>query len=492
MGDEGVLRANSVIRICGDVDIVVPDQVQLMTTYVLREQEDWFEDEIKFLRSYLRAGMHAVDIGANYGLYALSIARCVGENGRVIAVEPTSATAAFLRAGVSHNGFRNVEVVQSALSNRAGTAQLHLSANSELNALSVAAASPDSTETVELTTLDLLAKKCGLDRLDFLKIDAEGEEQRIIEGGLELLRRHSPLIMYEIKAGNSLNLDIVADFSALGYDSYRLLPGLELLVPAEASAGVDSYQLNFFCCKSDRTDRLCRDGILVARSGAGRDASVADRGFERIAQLPFARPYRDKWLRPGIFSGSRHDECAAVLRLYAAAHDKLLSPAQRYAALRAAHRRMGALCEGTQNAYRLGTFARIAWELGQRAQAVEALARAFNGLAGQSKAHAASEPFLPANRHFDVIDPGGREHQWLIASILDQLLSLASFSSYFAHTDNLKHFEFLKESGFQRPEMERRRQLIRLRAGLQTMPERSIVLAESRPDNLNPSFWSTG
>ena len=78
MGDEGVLRANSVIRICGDVDIVVPDQVQLMTTYVLREQEDWFEDEIKFLRSYLRAGMHAVDIGANYGLYALSIARCVG------------------------------------------------------------------------------------------------------------------------------------------------------------------------------------------------------------------------------------------------------------------------------------------------------------------------------------------------------------------------------------------------------------------------------
>ncbi len=114
MGNENPGRASAAIRIRGGVDIVVPDSLHLMTTFVLREQEDWFEDEIKFLRSYLRRGMHALDIGANYGLYALSMAQAVGESGRVVAVEPGSSTAAFLRTGVALNGFGNVDVVQGA------------------------------------------------------------------------------------------------------------------------------------------------------------------------------------------------------------------------------------------------------------------------------------------------------------------------------------------------------------------------------------------
>ena len=320
-------------------------------------------------------------------------------------------------------------------------------------------------------------------------MDAEGEEQRIIEGGHAFLDKHSPLIMYEIKAGNTLNLDIAADFSDLGYDSYRLLPGLDMLVPAEVSAGVDPFQLNFFCCKKDRAEMLSREGILVTDTGSSHCVAEAEHGLEELAQLPFATGYRAKWLRAGPSSLAQFDECAAVLRLYAAAHEKRLSSAERYAALRAAHRRMGALCQTAENAYRLGTYARIAWEIGQRAQAVDALARALNALNGVSSPDVSAEPFLPASPHFDYVDPAGRERQWLIASILDQMLSLATFSSYFARLDYLKHFEFLKENGFQRPEMERRRQLLAMRAGLQAMPTPSQLLAESRPDNLNTSFW---
>ncbi len=490
MGDERVGRGNTVIRMRGNVDVVVPDRLQLMTTYVLREQEDWFEDEIKFLRRYLRTGMHALDVGANYGLYALSMAHAAGDSGRVVAVEPCSSTAAFLRASVSLNGFGNLQVVQSALSNRAGTAQLHLSENSELNALTVAGPVSGPSEPVELKTLDVLAQECGLDRVDFLKIDAEGEEQRIIEGGRAFLDRLSPLIMYEIKAGGALNLDIVADFANLGYDSYRLLPGLDMLVPAAASAGIDSYQLNFFCCKRDRAEMLAREGLLVAGADAGRRAPEAKRGVEKLARLPFASGYREKWLRAARFFTSPFNACAAVLRLYAAAHEELSAPAERYAALRAAYRRMGELCEATENAYRLGTYARIAWEIGQRAQAVDALARALHALNGASTPDVSAEPFLPASPHFDNVDPSGSDREWLIASILDQLLSLTNYSSYFARLDYLKHFEFLRENGFQRPEMERRRQLLSMRAGLQAAPTPSAVLAQPGPDNLNPSFWA--
>ena len=491
MDNDNVVRGDTVIRICGEVDIVVPDQPQLMTNYVLREQEDWFEDEIKFLRRYLRAGMHAIDIGANYGLYALSMARSLGAAGRVVAVEPGSSTAAFLRASVALNGFGNVEIVQAALSNRVGTAQLHLSENSELNALTVAGRICASSEPVELTTLDVLAERCRIDRVDFLKMDAEGEEQRIIAGGLEFLRKHSPLIMYEIKAGDVLNVGLVADFAALGYSSYRLLPGLDLLVPAEVSAGIDPYQLNLFCCKMDRAEMLGRENILVTDAGAGVHVPEAGHGFEKLAQLPFATAYRDHWLPAERSSAAEFDECAAILGLYTAAHEMRFTSSQRYAALIAAYQRMGLLCQVTEDAYRLGSYARIAWEIGQRAQAVGALARALNALTGAPGPGSSTEPFIPASPHFDKVDPAGRDEQWLIASILDQWLSLASFSGYFAYPDSLRHLELLRESGFQRPEMERRRQLLRMRAGLQPVPTPSTLLAESRPDNLNPSFWGS-
>ena len=43
---------------------------------------------------------HVIDIGANYGVYALSMARAVGPAGRVWAFEPASGTASLLAAGI--------------------------------------------------------------------------------------------------------------------------------------------------------------------------------------------------------------------------------------------------------------------------------------------------------------------------------------------------------------------------------------------------------
>jgi len=43
---------------------------------------------------------HVIDIGANYGVYALSMAQAVGPAGRVWAFEPASGTASLLAAGI--------------------------------------------------------------------------------------------------------------------------------------------------------------------------------------------------------------------------------------------------------------------------------------------------------------------------------------------------------------------------------------------------------
>jgi len=165
------------------VQIVVPDSLDLITPYVLQEQQDWFEDEIKFLRHLLQPGQNVIDIGANYGVYTLSMAKKVGSTGRVWAFEPASSTARLLADGIAVNGFAHVALEQSALSSTPGTAQLSLNQNSELNSLVHGNPSTNASETVALTTLDECMKRYDWQNIDFVKIDAEGEESNILKGG---------------------------------------------------------------------------------------------------------------------------------------------------------------------------------------------------------------------------------------------------------------------------------------------------------------------
>ncbi len=203
------MHSTVTLTMADGVKVVVPDSLDLITPYVLREQQDWFEDEIKFLRRLLQPGHKVVDIGANYGLYALSMAQTVGPSGQVWAFEPASATAALLRESIEANRFGYVTLEQCAMSETEGTAQLSMHSQSELNALIHDKESTQPTEAVRLVTLDGYADKCGWEDIDFIKIDAEGEEVNILKGGADYFTRHSPLVQFEITDGKHVHLDLV-------------------------------------------------------------------------------------------------------------------------------------------------------------------------------------------------------------------------------------------------------------------------------------------
>ncbi len=44
------MNPTTILTMADGVRVVVPDSLERMTSYVLLEQQDWFEDEIKFLR----------------------------------------------------------------------------------------------------------------------------------------------------------------------------------------------------------------------------------------------------------------------------------------------------------------------------------------------------------------------------------------------------------------------------------------------------------
>ncbi len=450
MTPPGEARVALVLRIAGDVSVALPNQIGLMTTYVLLEQETWFEDEIGFLRRHLHPGVRIVDIGANYGMYSLPLARLAGAQGRVWSIEPSAQTSDYLRASADLNGFGHMTVIRTALSNRTGTAHLKLEANAELNAL-VAGAQAGSTEEVPLTTLDALAAEHGCRRVDFLKLDAEGEEERIIDGGTAFLRAESPLIMYEIKHGERFNLQLVSRLATLGYASYRLIPGLELLAPFDPAAAPDGYQLNLFACKQDRAAQLEKEGILAQ---------------------PLDRP----------------SVGADGLACYRAAHDLKRPPAARLASLHSADALLSGSCGDSTDPYLLASAARVAWELGERRRALTLLLRA-DALCTQADPGPPPANCLAAGPAFDAIADRGRHAAWLSAAVLDQFVTLAAYSTYFSGKEILALLERLKETDFQRPPMERRRQLMRIVAGLQPAPQAAACLNAAGPDNLNPEIW---
>ncbi len=130
-------------------------------------------------------GMVAVDVGANFGYYTLLFANNVGATGHVIAVEPNSRAAALLRRSVELNGFSSRTLVEeTACAEQNGLRfRLVVPADEPKNAhiveLSAQADGADRDLVVSRTLESLCA---GLDRLDFIKIDAEGAEERIAIG----------------------------------------------------------------------------------------------------------------------------------------------------------------------------------------------------------------------------------------------------------------------------------------------------------------------
>ena len=469
--------------------MILPDDLDQLTAYVLLEQEDWFEDETVFLRNFLSPGMRVLDVGANFGVYTLLAAQSVGAQGRVFSVEPSSTTARWLRANVALNDCGNVEIFQLALSDRSGELSLSLKAGAECNRL-VSDASPfEPVERVKASRLDELALQSGIESIDFVKLDAEGAEKQIVDGGGRFFARESPLIMFEIKSTEDFDLSLVRKFSGLGYRPLQLIPGIGLLAPVDLTQPFDAYALNLFACKAERWKKLTRRG-LVAEGGNERP-TAREAGEEMVWSYFRSRPYSsarvDAWKsRIRSMNTDTQRQWLRMLGYYVSSADTDSSPSQRLASLRAALEIIVGIANGVEASARLNTLARISWALGYRSRAVDALS-GLKALGGDPE-RAFDWPFLPASPHFDAIDPGDRLSAWCEACAHDQFECLRSFSSFFLGDGNLASLQRLRSNPFQRAEMERRRLLVQLRRGIPLSDGSQAVRVKSA-ENRNPDFW---
>ncbi len=474
------MPASLTLKLVDGVQIVVPDSLNLLTPYVLTEQQDWFEDEIKFLRKALLAGDKVIDIGSNFGTYSLSMAQSVGPSGHVWAFEPASTTAGFLARSIAANGFSHVTLEQCALSNAPGIAQLALNDNSEMNALVRVGQIGPATESVKLETLDGCSARHGWSEIAFVKLDAEGEETNIVMGGKEFFARCSPLVQYEVTAGSGFDFSVLRAFAKLGYRSYRLVRGIGTLVPFDESATHDDYLLNLFCCKPDRAATLGDRGLLLDNElhlrmagkrrsqaiGAAIRAQDSAYPWQRsLATLAFARDFASGWAEG---SRAHNPSVEQALAYYALSRDLKRPFVERFDSLEVGYTLLKGVCERQPTLGRLATFARVASDFGVRASLVKALQQALV-LLQQGIVLDAREPFLPPVARFDSIAAGKTANDWFLAAMLEAFELNCAYSSFYTGHSARGRLEALRDLGvthpeFAGPEMARRLELLDRRA----------------------------
>ncbi len=141
-----------------------------------------YEPEVwRSLVSEIRPGDIFADVGVFIGLYTVAVAKRVGPAGRVVGFEPDPAN--FFTAGehVKLNGLeQNVELIQAAVGPYEGQVPFQFGGDTA----HVATLTGSDTCTVQCVTLDRIFDGR---RLDVLKIDVEGFEEKVLRGGSGLL-----------------------------------------------------------------------------------------------------------------------------------------------------------------------------------------------------------------------------------------------------------------------------------------------------------------
>jgi FkbM family methyltransferase len=225
-----------------NITLAVEASFRSFVTGVLLAQGDWFEAEMEFWRNSIQEGMTIIDVGANAGVYTFSAANRVGKTGKVIAIEPFSQCIQLLEETCRVNQLSWVYPCRGAASHQEGNVYLSLYQASELNEVITdeKELKSENYEQVPCFTLDSLIDTYQLERVDLLKIDAEGHEVPVLEGSQRLIARFSPIILYENIAGNQgSNLPVAEWLKGKGYRLYRYRPYLQELLEIESE---DDFQ----------------------------------------------------------------------------------------------------------------------------------------------------------------------------------------------------------------------------------------------------------
>jgi len=154
------------------------------------------EEELKFLKYFIKSGDTVLDIGAHRGTYTYKLIKIIGSGGYLYVFEPQIELVNYLKE--AFRKYTNINYFNSIVGKDDVPSLLHIPIHN--NQLSTGGASTkvqsslNQTRKIQSLTIDSL----NLAKCDFIKIDVEGSELSVIEGAKRTLLRFKPIILIEI------------------------------------------------------------------------------------------------------------------------------------------------------------------------------------------------------------------------------------------------------------------------------------------------------
>lgn len=179
----------------------------------------------KALRQYLHEGAVFIDIGASWGLHTLFASVLVGTYGRVFSFEPFALAYEDLTWNIGKNSFDNARAFLYALSDSDGKTELLHGKNAIMGFMKSESLKAHEAEflsdTVFTKKLDTFMEDFGLKRMDVIKIDVEGAEDRVLMGAEKSIIRFRPVCLIDLHTPRN-DVFVAQWFISRGYRIVRL------------------------------------------------------------------------------------------------------------------------------------------------------------------------------------------------------------------------------------------------------------------------------
>jgi FkbM family methyltransferase len=162
-------------------------------------------DMLRVYSKLLKPGSHVLDIGANIGAHTLPLAKLVGNDGVVVAIEATTYAFEKLVTNLNLNpdcSHQVIPIQALLISGELALPQTHLHSSWPLVDNStvhpILGGKLKSLDSAQVTTGDELIQKLQLKKIDWIKLDVDGNELTVLKGINNIVANHRPHILLEL------------------------------------------------------------------------------------------------------------------------------------------------------------------------------------------------------------------------------------------------------------------------------------------------------
>lgn len=184
------------------------------------------KQSIDLFERFLKPNSVFVDVGTHVGFFTVLAAKKIGPDGKVYSFEPIPENIAALKKNIALNKLNNVEIINHAVSSRSGDQVFKIRKDTGLSGFYDHPLGETIREIkVKTSTLDEHFKN---KKIDFIKIDTEGNELKVLKGAKKTLKNNPDAkIILELNPGSLANAgtrpeELIRYIVALGYEVYSI------------------------------------------------------------------------------------------------------------------------------------------------------------------------------------------------------------------------------------------------------------------------------